>query len=87
MKACLRKTDEAIWDRPLSKRTPLSTNPPISEQIFHNPLLCLNFRNKKPPPLPSPLILGNYAKKLRKSLVLNCLCLFGFTHLDLKSSL
>ena len=54
MKACLRKTDEAIWDRPLSKRTPLSTNPPISEKIFHNPLLCLNFRNKKPPPSPPP---------------------------------
>ena len=50
MKTCLRKTDEATWELPLSKRTPpLSTNPPISEQFFHNPPLCPNFKNKKPP--------------------------------------
>ena len=65
MKACLRKTDEAIWDRPLSKRTPLSTNPPISEQIFHNPLLCLNFRNKTPPP-PLPLNFRKLCKEAKK---------------------
>ena len=38
---------------PLSKRTPpLSTNPPppISEQFFHDPSLCPNFKNKNPPP-------------------------------------
>ena len=36
---------------PLSKMTtPLSTNPPISEQFFHDPPLCPNFKNKKPPP-------------------------------------
>ena len=28
--------------------------PPISEQFFHDPPLCLNFKNKKP----LPLILG-----------------------------
>ena len=37
---------------PLSKRTPLSTNPPISEQFFHDPLLCPNFKNQKPHPPP-----------------------------------
>ena len=36
---------------PLSKMTPpLSTNPPISEQFFHDPPLCPNFKNKKPIP-------------------------------------
>ena len=30
--------------------TPFSTNPPISEQFFHDPPPCLNFKNKKPPP-------------------------------------
>ena len=34
----------------LSKRTPLSTKPPISEQFFHDPPLCPNFKNKNPPP-------------------------------------
>ena len=36
-----------------------STNPPISEHFFHDPRLCSNFKNKKP-----PLILGgeNYDK-------------------------
>ena len=37
----------------LRKRPPLSTNPPISEQFFHDPPLCPNFKNKIP-----PLILG-----------------------------
>ena len=50
-----RKTDEAVWKPPLSKGnpTPLSTNPPISEQFFHDPPLCPNFKNQK-----RPLILG-----------------------------
>ena len=49
-----RKTDETVWKPPLSKRTPsLSTNPPISEEFFHDP--PPNFKNQKPPP---PLILG-----------------------------
>ena len=29
---------------------PLSTNPPNPEQIFHDPPLCPNFKNKKSPP-------------------------------------
>ena len=34
-----------------SKRTPpLSTNPPISKQFFHDPPLCPTFKNKNPPP-------------------------------------
>ena len=36
---------------PFSKKTPLSTNPPISEQLFPNPPLCPYVKNKKPPPL------------------------------------
>ena len=35
------------------REPPLSTNPPISEQFFHDPPLCPNFKNKKP-----PLLLG-----------------------------
>ena len=31
---------------------PLSTNPPISEQFFHDPPLCPNFKNQNPPPPP-----------------------------------
>ena len=34
----------------LSNRAPLSTNPTISEQFFHDPPLGPNFKNKKPPP-------------------------------------
>ena len=47
-----RNTDETVWKppHPISKRTPLSTNPPISEQFFHDPLLCPNFKNQNPPP-------------------------------------
>ena len=55
MKTCLRKTDEALWELPLSKRTPppLSTNLPISELFFHKLPLCPNFKNKNPPPPPN----------------------------------
>ena len=28
---------------------PLSTNPLISDQFFHDPPFCPNFKNKKPP--------------------------------------
>ena len=36
---------------PLSRRThPLPTNPPISEQFFHDPPLCPDFKNKIPSP-------------------------------------
>ena len=45
------------FGNPLSIRTPaplpLLTKVPISEQFFHDPPLCPNFKNKKP-----PLILG-----------------------------
>ena len=34
---------------PHSKRTPLLTNPPNSEQFFNDSPLCPNFKNKKPP--------------------------------------
>ena len=35
---------------PLSKRTsPLSTNPSISEQFFHDSPHCPNFKSKNPP--------------------------------------
>ena len=45
----LRKTDKTILE------SPLSTNPPISEQFFLDPPLCPNFKNKlRPPPPPPP---------------------------------
>ena len=49
---------------PLSKRTPLSTNPPISEQLFHEPPLCYNFKNKNQP---VPLIL--FGKKTMNGII------------------
>ena len=51
MKACFSagKLMKQFGNPPLSKRTPLSTNPPISEQFFHDPPLCSNFKNQKPP--------------------------------------
>ena len=36
---------------PISKRTPLSTNAPISEQFFHNSLS--KFQNRETPPSPN----------------------------------
>ena len=48
MKTCF---SEEKLIAPLSNRIPpvsLSTNPPISEQFFHDPLLCPNFENKTP---------------------------------------
>ena len=42
----LRKTGETIW------KFPLSTNPPISEQFFHDPPLCPNLKNEIPPIFP-----------------------------------
>ena len=41
-----RKTDEIIWTPPLP---PFLREPPISEQFFHDPPLCPNFKNKIPP--------------------------------------
>ena len=59
MKTCFSegKLMKQFGNLPLSKRTPLSTNPPISEQFFHDPPLS-KFRKQEP-----PLILGggNYA--------------------------
>ena len=34
----------------LREPPPLSTNTTISEQFFHDPHLCPNFKNKNPPP-------------------------------------
>ena len=47
---CEEKQMKQFGNLPLSKRTPLSTNPPISEQFFHDHPLCGNFQNKNPPP-------------------------------------
>ena len=33
----------------LREPLPLSTNPPISEQFFHEPPLCPNFKNQNSP--------------------------------------
>ena len=43
MKTCFSQTDETI------RKPPLSTDPPISEQFFHDPPLCPNFKNRIPP--------------------------------------
>ena len=32
------------------RRPPPFIKPPISEQFFHDPPLCPNFKNKNPPP-------------------------------------
>ena len=50
MKTCFSegKLMKQFGNSPLSKRTP-----PISEQFFHDPLLCPNFKNN-----PLPLVLG-----------------------------
>ena len=53
----LRKTDETIWKAPFLKEPPL-----ISEQIFHAPPLCPNFKNEIPPP---PLILGGGGESMQ----------------------
>ena len=34
----VRKTDETIWKLPFLREPALSTNPPISEYFFHDPL-------------------------------------------------
>ena len=47
---------------PLSKRTPLSTNAPISEQFFHNPLFVQILKSRNPPPLPKFYGGGNYVR-------------------------
>ena len=57
MRTCFSagKLMKQFGNPPLSKRTPpfnYSTNPPsppISEQFFHYPPLCPNFKNQKPP--------------------------------------
>ena len=41
-----RKTDETVWKPP--PLAPHSTNPRISEQFFHDPPLCPNFKIQKP---------------------------------------
>ena len=51
MKTCFSKGKlmKQFGNPPLSKKSPLSTNPPISEQYFHDSPLCPNFKNEKPP--------------------------------------
>ena len=58
------KTDETIWKPPLSKRTPLSTNPPISEQFFHDPLFVEISKTRTPPPLRGSY--DNFSDRLKK---------------------
>ena len=42
-----KETDETIWKPPpLSKRTPLPTNP--FERFFNDSPLCSSYKNKKP---------------------------------------
>ena len=50
MKTCFsEKLMKEFGNHPfLREHPPLSTNPPISEQFFHDPPLCPNFKNKKP---------------------------------------
>ena len=43
----LRKTNETIWKPPFLREFRLSTNSPISEQFFHDPPLCPNFKSKQ----------------------------------------
>ena len=42
-----RKTDQT---RKNLKESPPFNEPAISEQFFHDPTLCPNFKNQKPPP-------------------------------------
>ena len=49
----LRKTDETMCKPPFLRLSPLSTNPCISEQFFHDPPLS-NFQKRDI----APLILG-----------------------------
>ena len=75
-----RKTDETTRKSPLSKRTPISTNPLFLSNFFEPPL-CPNFKNKKrsnivsawvlilpSKPQPNSFFLPNYG---HKSLSLN----------------
>ena len=60
MKTCFSegKLIKQFGNTPLSKRTtPLSTNPPISDQFFHDPPFCPNVKKKNPPP-PRPNFRG-----------------------------
>ena len=41
----IRKTDQTTWN------LPLSTSSTISEQFFHDPPLCPNFKKQNAPPL------------------------------------
>ena len=52
MKTCFSegKLMKQYGNPPVSKRTPLSNNSPISEQFFHDPLLS-KFKKQEPPSL------------------------------------
>ena len=51
MKACFSKAKlmKQFGNPPFLRELPLSTYPSISEQFFHDPPLCPNFKNKNPP--------------------------------------
>ena len=52
MKTCFSegKLIKQFGKPPLSKRTPLSTNSPISEQFFHDPLFVEISKTRNPHP-------------------------------------
>ena len=54
----LWKTGETIW------KFPLSTNPPISEQFFHDPPLCPNFKIEIPPIFPGEETMNDLSNNL-----------------------
>ena len=84
MKTCLRKTDEATWELPLSKRTPpFQLTPLFLSNFFITHLFVQISKTRNPPNFKGG---GSYAKNLRKSLILNGLCLV-LPILDSKSSL
>ena len=51
MKTCFSegKLMKQFGDPLFPRGPPISTNPPISEQFFHDPPVCPNFKNKNLP--------------------------------------
>ena len=52
MKTCFSegKLMKQLGNTPFLREPPLSTNPPIFEQYFHDHPLCPNFKNETHPP-------------------------------------
>ena len=63
MKTCFSegRLMKQFGNPPFSKRTRLSTNPPFSEQFFHDPLLVQISKTRPPPTLISGWR-GNYER-------------------------